>query len=118
MRKTRTLRAWQRLISARSRRPQSKPISNGSSEPAVLAADRRPAAHPELERMRECRARKSPADRRVAHPDNHILADAGRARLPGVADHRVVQRLSIPSGKLLRMQEQARFSGDHNKMCI
>src|SRR6266567_937792 len=100
-----------------SRTPKSTLISNKWLEPEASPGGHTLLVRRELEKMRECRARKSPSDRKVARHCNHFVVIAARAPLHARANRRAGQRRSILSDKPLHTRERVRSFGGRNKRC-
>src|SRR6266487_506613 len=94
-----------------SRTPKSMPTLGKSLESAASVEVRRLPVHLELERTRECPAKKFPSDRKVARHCNHFVVIAARAPLHARANRRVDQRRSILSDKPLHTRERVRSFG-------
>src|SRR4029077_5947004 len=101
----------------RSRTPKSTRTLDKSLESAVSVEVRRLPVRRESKKMRECRARMFPLDRKVVRHCNRFVAIAVRAPLHARANHRVDQTRSIQLDKLLHTRVRVRSFVDRNKMC-
>src|SRR6267143_4723500 len=102
---------------SRSRRPKSKPTLSKSLESVVSVEVHKLRVHRGSKRMREFRAQKSPADRRVARHCNRLLVIAARVSLPARGDHPIGRTRWIRLDKPSHKPEQVRSFADRNKMC-
>src|SRR6266704_187691 len=100
-----------------SRTPKSTLISNKWLEPEASLGGHTLLVRQELEKMRECRARMFPVDRKVVRRCNRFVAIAARAPLHVRVNHRAGQTRSIQLDKLLHTPEQARSFGGRNRKC-
>src|SRR5947207_14826777 len=99
----------------RSRMPKSTRTSGKSLESAVSAEVHRLPVRRESKRTRECRARTSVSDHRVARHCNRLLVIAARVSLPVRGDHPICRTRWIRSDKPWHKPEQVRSFVDRNK---
>src|SRR5437588_2195944 len=100
-----------------SQTPTSTRILGKLLEPAVSVEVRTLPVRRESKRMRECRERKFPSDRKVVRRCNHSVAIAARARRHARGDHPIDRTRLILLDKLWRRLERARFFVGRNKTC-
>src|ERR1700731_146449 len=99
-------------MQSQSRTPKSMRISDKWLGPAASAEVRRLLALPESKRMHECRAPKSPSDRKVARRCNHSVVIAARGPLRARGDHPIGRTRLTQSGKPWHTPERVRSFAD------